>query len=139
MCNEVRRGHQQVRGTKSRGAIPCTINYKDQAAGLFVDETRSKLGRRFDIPVLQRGGQYPPAYGPIAQIGDDAFSNKILGRQHDRTTGVSWQMLLPDKMIAKPRRRGSSSYRSNRRLPRLDEPRPPTCISQGRGPSSSPP
>ncbi|HEY6178817.1 MAG TPA: SDR family oxidoreductase [Kofleriaceae bacterium] len=93
-CNQVAAGINEARRARLAVPIACNINYKDQLQAL-VDETHAQLG---PIDVLVCNAAVNPAYGPMAQIKDDAF-DKILGA-NIRSNHWLVQMVLPD-MIAK--------------------------------------
>jgi NAD(P)-dependent dehydrogenase (short-subunit alcohol dehydrogenase family) len=93
-CEQVAAGINAVHGAGRATPLACNINYKDQLKAL-VDDTRAKLG---PIDVLVCNAAINPAYGSMAEIGDDAF-DKILGA-NIRSNHWLAQLVLPD-MIAK--------------------------------------
>ncbi len=70
-------------------AIPCNVGHKDQLEGL-VEATMARWGR-IDILVCNAG--INPYYGPLAEIGDDAF-DKTMGT-NVRSTLWLCNMVLP--------------------------------------------
>ncbi len=70
-------------------AIPCNVGHKDQLEGL-VEAAMARWGR-IDILVCNAG--INPYYGPLAEIGDDAF-DKTMGT-NVRSTLWLCNMVLP--------------------------------------------